>query len=321
MHRDRKPRRAAELTLELEPSTLAERMRSGIEKRACLLVIGGMEMGDIILLDGERTVIGRDPSCDGTVGDDGISRHHAEVLRDGERYTLRDLGSTNGVFVDGDRVEEHELAEGDKVLLGRRTVLKFVLQDPIEEQFRERMYEATVRDPLTGAFNRKYFDERLDAEVSFSRRHGAALTVLMFDLDNFKKINDRLGHQVGDQVLVAVVRAVQDRLRSEDVLSRYGGEEFTVIARGIGAVGGLALGERTRAVVEEQQVQTPDGERVPVTISVGVATVPGGVGATPRQLLALADQKLYEAKQAGRNRVAAARYEAGQSRGSGSGQR
>ena len=306
----RSRRRTAELTLQLEHSTLAERLREGEGKRAALLVIGGIDMGGIIPLERDSTLLGRDPACDGVVRDDGISRRHAEVRRRGDGgYVLVDLDSTNGVFVDGGRVAEHELREGDKVLLGRRTVLQFVLQDPFEEQFRAQMYESTVRDPLTGAYNRKHFDERFEAELSYARRHGAPLTLLIFDLDHFKRINDTYGHPAGDQVLQAVVAAVSDRLRSEDLLARYGGEEFTVVARGITDIGGLALGERLRREVEELRVLAPDGERIPVTISVGAATVPGESGAGADAVLALADENLYEAKRRGRNQVVAKRVE------------
>jgi diguanylate cyclase (GGDEF)-like protein len=191
------------------------------------------------------------------------------------------------------------------VLLGRGTVLQFVLQDPIEEQFRRQMYESTVRDGLTGAFNRKHFDERLAAELSFARRHGSPVSLLMFDLDRFKDVNDRWGHQAGDQVLQAVARVVQDRLRGEDVLARYGGEEFAVIARGIGPLNGLALGERLRREVEALEIVTPEGVRIPVTISVGVGTAGEGAQAGPAELIALADRNMYRAKQQGRNRVEA----------------
>jgi diguanylate cyclase (GGDEF)-like protein len=303
---NRKQRRAAEHTLQLEAPTLADRLRENPGRQAALVVIAGLDMGGTIPLDRPVTVLGRDPGCHGVIPDDGISRRHAEVIREEDGgYAVVDLGSTNGVFVAGERVTRRVLREGDKVLLGRGTVLQFVLQDPLEERFRRQMYESTVRDGLTGAFNRKHFDERLAAELSFARRHGSPVSLLMFDLDRFKDINDRWGHPAGDQVLQAVARVVQDRLRGEDVLARWGGEEFAVIARGIGPVNGLALGERLRREVEALRIATPEGERIPVTISVGVGTACGEALVAPADLITLADRNMYLAKHKGRNRVEA----------------
>jgi diguanylate cyclase (GGDEF)-like protein len=270
------------------------------------VVIAGMDMGGTIPLDRPLTVLGRDPDCHGVIRDDGISRRHAEVRRgeDGG-FILVDLDSTNGVFFAGERVSRCALREGDKILLGRCTVLQFVLQDPFEARFRRQMYDSTVRDGLTGAFNRRCFDERLAAELSFARRHGTPVTLLMIDLDRFKDINDRWGHQTGDQVLRAVSGAIRDRLRGEDVFARYGGEEFAVIARGIGPPNGLALGERLRREVESLEILTPEGARIPVTISVGAGTAGGGSMMSPEELVQLADRNLYLAKERGRNRVEA----------------
>jgi two-component system cell cycle response regulator len=303
---NRKSRRTAEHTLQLEALTLADRLRGNAGRQAALVVIAGMDMGRTIPLDAEVTVLGRDPSCHGLIRDDGISRRHAEIHREKDGgYVLVDLGSTNGVFVAGERIDRRTLREGDKMLLGRGTVLQFVLQDPIDEQFRRQMYESTVRDGLTGAFNRRHFDERLDAELSFARRHGSPFSLLIFDLDLFKNVNDRWGHPAGDQVLQAVAHLVQDRLRSEDLLARYGGEEFAVIARGTGPLNGLALGERLRREVEALEIVTPDGERIQVTISVGVSSWSDGAATTAADLIALADRNLYQAKHKGRNRVEA----------------
>lgn len=302
----RRSRRINEHTLQLEVPTLMERLRQSAGRRAALVVVAGMDMGSTILLDRPVTVLGRDPDCHGVIRDDGISRRHAEVrLREDGGFEIVDLGSTNGVFLAGDRIERRSLREGDKILLGRGTVLQFLMLDPVDEQFRRGMYESTVRDGLTGAFNRKHFDERLSSEISFAKRHGSSVSLLLFDLDRFKRVNDTWGHQAGDLVLKAVAEAVQDRLRGEDLLARWGGEEFAVIARGIGSLGGLALGERLRREVEKLRIVTPEGDHIPVTISVGVATATGQAGVDVEELVARADRNLYLAKNKGRNRVEA----------------
>jgi len=303
----RKPRPTAEMTLQLERESAAEIARPCSERRAAFVVIGGLDVGDTILFAEDRaTLIGRDAECDGVIRDDGISRRHARVCRDESgAFVIEDLGSTNGVFVDGTRIERHRLAEGDKVLLGKRTILKFVMQDKLDLVFQRQMYESSIRDALTGAFNRRHFDEVLAAELSFAKRHGVSVTLAVIDLDHFKKVNDAWGHQAGDQVLQSVARTIMEVLRHEDVFARYGGEEFTVFARGITAVGGLALGERLRAEVEGMVIRARGDARIPVTISVGVCTVPGGQDVAAADLLKQADVNLYAAKAAGRNRVVA----------------
>jgi diguanylate cyclase (GGDEF)-like protein len=309
----RKTRRTTELTLQLERSALSEMVEGGAPKEASFVVLGGLDVGNAIPVRRDRaTILGRDPSCDGILRDDGISRRHAQVVCSGtERFVLIDMGSTNGIFVEGRRVERHVLEEGDKILVGRRTILKFVMQDSLEARFQRQMYESAVRDALTGAFNRKHFDERISSEVSFARRHVVSLSLVMMDLDHFKRINDTWGHQAGDQVLVAVAGAAMETLREEDVFARYGGEEFAVIARGISEAGGLSLGERLRAEIEAIVVTAPGGERIPVTVSAGVATIGGGEEVEVAALVACADSNLYKAKAAGRNRVVASRLSAG----------
>jgi diguanylate cyclase (GGDEF)-like protein len=306
MKQKRRPQKTTELTLEIEQAGLRDHLRGADQRTASLTVIAGIDIGHVFDLDVDCLVLGRDPSCGGVIRDDGISRRHAEVRREAsDRFVIRDLDSTNGVFVRGERVVEHVLRDGDKVLLGRRTILKFGLQDAIDIRFQRQMYESSVRDGLTGAFNRKHFDERMRSELSFAERHEGVLTVAMFDLDHFKEINDRFGHQAGDQVLKQVARSIADTIRTEDIFARYGGEEFVVIARGINEIGGLALGERIRRVVEDLRVQDQQGKRIPVTISVGVATVPGGIPVSAAAVIAHADRNLYAAKEQGRNRVVA----------------
>jgi diguanylate cyclase (GGDEF)-like protein len=304
--KNRKPRHSAELTLQIESSTMAERMRGQGDRAATLVVIGGIDVGNTIPLVRDSVVLGRDPECDGILRDDGISRKHAEVVRDktGD-FVVRDLGSTNGIFVDGERVAQHRLRDGDKVLLGRRTVLKFSMQDEIETAFQQQMYSSAVRDGLTGAFNRRYFDERVTAELSYARRHRSPVSVLMIDLDHFKKVNDTFGHLAGDQVLEAVARSIAETIRTEDVFARYGGEEFVIIAREVDEVGGLAFGERLRRIIEDIKILAPNGERISVTVSVGVATVPKGRAVDSAEVISCADGNLYAAKEKGRNRVEA----------------
>ncbi len=303
--------RLSDKTMQIDRSTIAEQMlqaKVSSSRRACFIVLGGLDVGSVVQLENDVVTIGRDPKCDLMLRDDGISRHHAEVTRSGPDYiVIRDLNSTNGTFVDGKKISEAKLRDGEKVLLGRRTVLKFVLQDELEESYQRQMYESSTRDGLTGAYNRKYFNEKIVADLSFARRHQVPFTLLLLDIDFFKKVNDTFGHRTGDKVLISVTDSISNTIRTEDILSRYGGEEFAVIAQGTGAKGGYALGGRIRQAVAETPVIAEDGSNrvVQVTVSIGLSTVLPGVATEPETVVSAADKNLYEAKETGRNRVIA----------------
>ncbi len=150
--------------------TLSEERTETPAAHACLVVIYGPELGKRAPLGAGSFEIGRSSKSDLPIDQESISRHHARITFDGRQHVIEDLGSTNGTFV-GDRpVERHTLADGDRIGLGRTTVLKFTLQDELEESFQRQMYESAVRDPLTRVFNRKYFMDRLRTELSFASR-------------------------------------------------------------------------------------------------------------------------------------------------------
>ena len=170
------------------------------------------------------------------------------------------------------------------------------------------LYEAAVRDRLTGLYNRGYFDDRLSAEWAFVKRHQSTMALLLIDLDHFKQINDTHGHPVGDAVLRAAAVKIRDSLRAEDLAARFGGEEFVVLARGTDANGAQVLGQRLRTRIAHAEVQAATG-LVKVTASIGVAVMRRDlVFRSPSELLAAADTALYEAKDAGRNLVIVNRH-------------
>ena len=200
--------------------------------RAYLVVLAGASVGEMYKIDGEKTVIGRGQKAQIRLYDDGISREHAQILVEGNRIFLQDLGSTNGTYCNGLQVDKKELVDGDKILVGSTTILKFTYHDNLDEIFQRQMYESALRDGLTKAFNKKYFTDRLESEFTFSTRHGTPLALVLFDIDHFKKVNDTHGHQAGDHVLSEISTLLSSTLRAEDVFARYGGEEFGVICRG-----------------------------------------------------------------------------------------
>ena len=277
--------------------------RGGIGRdRAYLVVLAGMSRGEMFKLEGSRSVIGRSPTAQIRLTDDGVSREHAAIALDGDRVILDDLGSTNGTYCNGVRVSSRELADGDKIMIGSTTILKFTYQDKLDEAFQQQMYESALRDNLTKVFNRKHFNDLLGKEFAFASRHGAPLALLFVDLDHFKKVNDTHGHPAGDFVLAEVSGVLSGAIRAEDVVARFGGEEFVVLCRGTERTGAVELAERLRKEIADRRY-VYGGKIIPVTISVGVALMPDPSMAQPAALLAAADKALYEAKRAGRNRV------------------
>jgi len=270
--------------------------------RAYLVVLAGASVGEMYKVDGDKTIIGRGQKAQVRLLDDGISREHAQLVVEGSKIFLEDLGSTNGTFCNGLKVDRRELADGDKILVGSTTILKFTYHDNLDEIFQKQMYESALRDGLTKAFNKKYFTDRLESELTFALRHDSPLVLVMFDIDHFKKVNDTHGHQAGDLVLSEISTLLSGALRAEDVFARYGGEEFAVICRGTDLTQASIVGERMRKAVEKHRF-VHEGTPIPITISVGIAGLPDPAVKDATDLVARADKALYQSKHGGRNRV------------------
>ena len=284
---------------------LATTARQPILRRdhALLTVLSGINAGQVFELDHNETTLGRTRDADVHVEGEGVSRRHARIVRSNGRHVLENLEGSQGVFVNGTRVDRVELQSGDRIGLGPLLVLRFALVGTDEKALAFHLYEGSTRDALTGVYNRRYFDERLEAELAYAKRHKTNLGLLLFDLDHFKRINDVHGHVAGDMVLRFVTAQLQRVIRKEDVLARYGGEEFVVIARGIEHKNVGIFGERLRRAIEMLRIPWQGGPLQP-TVSIGVASLeqcPPNPSA--EALLELADQRLYEAKRNGRNLV------------------
>lgn len=271
---------------------------------AVLVRMDSIEAGRLYVLDGPELRVGRLPDNGVAIDDAGISRVHARLYREGDAYRIEDLGSSNGTYINGVRVTSAEVLEGALVQVGPKARFRFSVIDRHQERILRQLYEASVRDPLTGLFNRAYFVERLGAELAYSKRHGTEVSLLVLDIDHFKKINDTFGHLVGDWVLKCFTTTIYGSLRTEDLFARYGGEEFVAVLRGISLPGAARAAERLRKAVAAMVVEH-EGVRIPVTVSIGCASVkcPGEVSA--EALIGAADRRLYEAKKNGRNTVVA----------------
>jgi two-component system, cell cycle response regulator len=269
-----------------------------------LIQISGRDTGMMFNLTGRTVKIGRDPTCEVSVDDPHVSRFHAEITHPNESdIVIKDMGSTNGVFVNGQRLEHpHALVDGDKILVGTRLYFRFTYQDAVDQTYQQNLFRAANIDGLTQLYNKKYFQDVLSKEFSFSRRAKQDLSLLMFDVDHFKKVNDTYGHVAGDAVLKMVGFNLTKQVRMENIACRYGGEEFAVILRNVSPEQAYSLGERLRSAIEGSSVEHR-GNHIKVTVSVGVATFRNDNFQTYEDLLQRADECLYEAKRNGRNQT------------------
>jgi two-component system cell cycle response regulator len=276
---------------------------SSMRDRGVLIETSGVFAGRPHTL-GTRVSVGRSHDCVLRIEDEALSRTHAHIdLVDGH-YVLEDAGSLNGCFVGDRRVKRQMLMDGDRVRFGPTVEMRFQVVTDDEQRSLVRIYEAGLRDALTGLANRNQLEEHLRAELSFARRHRTELAVAIADVDRFKAVNDTHGHLVGDAVLKHVANVLSTTVRVEDLVARFGGEEFVVVARATSLAGGAQLAERLRAALERQPFSS--GEvTLRVTASFGVASATVESQPTVKSLLGLADERLYAAKAQGRNRVVA----------------
>ena len=269
-------------------------------KEACLVVIYGNELGRKYSLESPSVTLGRSNKCDIQIDQESVSRAHSKITNAGRSVKIRDLGSTNGTYVNDELVEERPLVDGDFIKIGR-TIFKFLSGGTIERAYHEEIYRLTTVDGLTQIFNKRYFAEALDREIARASRYRRELSLVMFDLDHFKEVNDSHGHLAGDAVLKTLAHTIKTRIRTEDIFARYGGEEFAIILPEIDGHNAHQFAEKIRRIVETTDFIF-EATKIPVTISMGVATLDLEEPAAAA-LIKRSDERLYEAKAAGRNCV------------------
>jgi len=277
-------------------------------EECCLVQIYTPDVVDgMLLLEDDGLVAGRDISADLILDDGSVSRQHCCWERNGDGFRLRDLNSTNGTRVNGELVTVATLRSGDTIQVGG-FLFKFLSAGSIESQYHETVYSLMTRDALTGAVNKRYLSELLQREINRCIRHEHPLSVVMLDIDHFKSVNDTHGHLVGDDVLREFASRITTASREDDVLGRYGGEEFCLMLCDTSREEAMEKAEACRKSIAEAHFKTSAGELV-VTASFGVAQLNAeaarNVPSDKRleQLLHTADERLYEAKRDGRNRV------------------
>lgn len=270
----------------------------------CLVVIYSSDQrqfGKRYVLGSEALTVGRGTENRIVLDNDSVSRRHCRVEKRNSQWYVVDLDSTNGTYVNDEQVTEYAMRRGDQVKIGD-TIVKYLSGQDLEAQYHETIYKMTIVDGLTGIHNKRYLMETLEREIPRARRHQRPLSVVMFDIDHFKQVNDNYGHLAGDYVLKELANLVKSRLRPDDVLGRYGGEEFAAILPETSSPGAASIAEDLRRRIEERRFVF-EGEHIPVTVSLGCAELMGDMDVLA--ILKAADEKLYEAKRSGRNRVCA----------------
>lgn len=234
-----------------------------------------------------------------------ISRKHARLRYHGPMVTLEDLGSTNGTYVNGLPVRGRTaLRSGDRFQTAA-VHFKFLHEQDVESAYHLAIYELVARDGLTEIYNKRKFDEEFQREFARAIRHERPLSLIIFDLDEFKTINDSYGHLCGDFVLKQIASLTRELIRPEQLFARVGGDEFVILAPETSAEGSLALAGKLRDRIDSLDYRYGEA-KIPVSCSFGVAEL--GEGMTMAQdLYHAADRALFESKRSGRNRVAAYR--------------
>ena len=271
-----------------------------LSKEACLVVIYGPDLGRKFTLTNQSLTVGRVDGCEVQLEEPEVSRSHCKVVcRNGE-VILHDLSSTNGTYVDDKLVDVAPLENGSLVRIGG-TILKFLASGNLESTYHEELFNLTTRDGLTQTHNKRFLMDSLQREVGRSKRYGRPLSLMMLDIDHFKLVNDVFGHLAGDHVLKHMVEVIKERIREQDIMARFGGEEFVVILPEIHHQGSMICAEKIRRLVEDTRF-IYDGSKIPVNVSIGVVSSKKGTHDAD-DLLRIVDANLYEAKRRGRNQI------------------
>jgi len=272
------------------------------QKPAALLVVGGDLNGTLFDLVEKVVSVGRNADNQIALEFNGVSRYHFKLHASGEGHILEDCGSKNGTYLNNKKVEgQIQLSRADIIKIGSIALKYLPKGDPERLTYDKLNLEANT-DKHTGCYNKGYFNNRIALEVNKSKVTGDPLSLIIFDLDHFKKLNDNYGHDAGDYVLKEMAQVIRvGGIREQDVFARYGGEEFVILLPKTNLKQSFEIAERLRKLIENKEF-IYDGKRLPVTASIGVADYRQGVN-TGTDLFKRADEAVYKAKEGGRNQV------------------
>ena len=272
------------------------------QKPAALVVVGGENSGTLFNLTEQTTTVGR--SADSTIVLDfnGISRCHFTIKFTTEGPVIEDAGSKNGTYINNKRIESPTaLSKGDIIKLGNTSLKYIPKNDPDRLAYDKLQWEAD-RDGHTGCYNKTYFNGALELHAKKSKIMDTPLSLVVFDLDHFKNVNDTYGHDAGDFVLKELASIVRAKgIRGDDIFARYGGEEFVILLPKTNLRQAIAMAKRLRKLIEGHDFLYEE-KTLPVTASIGVSEYNKDME-TASELFKLADAAVYQAKESGRNNV------------------
>ena len=287
-----------------EQDTLVSELNKACSAEACLIVVRGQQQGKRYELSAPVMHIGRDSSADIVIDDLKVSRQQAKIIKERTSVLLVDDGSTNGTFVNDTKLESGAsvvLNKEDMIKVGS-TILKYLPRGALEIRYIGMLEARANTDPLTLIYNKGYLLEALTAEFKRAKALETAFSVLFFDLDHFKEVNDTYGHDAGDRVLIQVSQILRNAVSvNQGILGRYGGEEFVALLPGHAEAEAQSFAEFVRCSIEQHHFQLEE-RTINMTASIGVASIAKDCS-DARELLKRADQAVYLAKSSGRNRV------------------
>lgn len=281
--------------------------KSRMDAHVSMTIISGPSTGATIALKpNSKLLLGRSREADVTIADTGISRAHCSLYSVGERVYVEDLGSSNGTYLNGEKLTQTLLINnGDQVSLGNTTVLKFTYANLLDKEYQELVKQQLSKDALTNVYNRKALAHYLTSGFVKAKQYHKPISLIMVDIDHFKTINDTHGHQFGDEVLNAVADALVHTVRSSDYVCRYGGDEFSVVCPNSDIERAYQMAEEVREKIAAIDLPIK-GKRVHITASIGVASYPENIVDSVTEFISVADQAMYISKRNGRNQTSQA---------------
>jgi diguanylate cyclase (GGDEF)-like protein len=298
-----------EKTSIVSSDTFKGRLKAADEAPPALVVLMGPTgyVGKQFPLTQSEVIVGRSVECQIFIDDKSVSRSHARINVAGVDCVIMDMGSSNKTVINGALLAPmtpYRLKNNDQIKTGN-VIFKFLERGNIEAIANKELNEKAEKDALTGAYSKGALLEKGPEAMKRSEFLNEELSVLVFDIDFFKKINDSYGHAAGDHVLKTLAEIVGHKMvRSGDYFARYGGEEFVIILHGSPLKTAMEVAERIRTTIESNSFVF-ENKKIPVTISLGVACRVVGENDW-NSLFKRADEALYKSKQSGRNRVTSA---------------
>ncbi len=267
---------------------------------AGLIMIHGPYFGKKYDLSQDQLVLGRGEEVHMQIPGENVSRKHAIIERRGADFFIKDLSSTNGTFINTKKITEHKLQDGDLILLGN-CILKYISGSNAESHYYDEIYTLATKDGLTQAYNKTFFLAKLDEELRRSKRYDRELSLIIIDFDHFSQLNNTHGHVAGDITLKTISKNILQNIRKEDILGRYGGEEFCILLPEIAYQDAMTLAQKLLLLIQETPI-LHQNKTIHTTVSMGVASL-NEATKTGKDLIEMADHALYIAKNNGRNCV------------------